>query len=53
MTWEPIEGIIRECQVAIANNVTLKNDLFLDKVINIMGLSGLKEQDWTIDHEHH
>lgn len=36
-------------QTAIVNNVTLKNDLFINKVINIMGYSGLKESGWKID----
>jgi hypothetical protein len=35
---------------AIVNNVTLKNDLFINKVINIMGYPGLKETGWNIDH---
>ncbi len=37
-------------QAAIVNNVTLKNDLFINKVINIMGYSGIKETGWNIDH---
>jgi len=37
-------------QTAIVNNVTFNNDLFINKVINIMGYSGLKEVGWKIDH---
>lgn len=35
---------------AVVNNVTIRNTLFTNKVINIMGYSGMKEQNWTIDH---
>ncbi len=39
---------------AVVNTVTLKNDLFLNKVIDIMGMganpSNKKEHAWTIDH---
>lgn len=36
-------------QAAIVSNVTLNDDLFINKVINIMGYAGLKESGWHID----
>jgi hypothetical protein len=36
---------------AVVNNVTIRNTLFLNKVINVMGYSYLKEQYWTLDHD--
>jgi hypothetical protein len=36
---------------AVVNNVTIRNTLFLNKVINVMGYSYLKEHDWTLDHD--
>lgn len=38
-------------QGAIVNNVTIRNSLFLNKVINVMGYSYLKESNWTLDHD--
>ncbi len=37
-------------QTAIVNDVTLKNDLFINKVINIMGYPAVRETGWKIDH---
>lgn len=36
---------------AVVNNVTITNTLFLNKVINVMGYSYLKEQHWMLDHD--
>jgi hypothetical protein len=35
---------------ATVNNVTIRNTLFLNKVINVMGYSYLKEHRWMLDH---
>lgn len=35
---------------AVVNNVTIRNTLFLNKVINVMGYSYLKEHNWMLDH---
>ncbi len=35
---------------AVVNNVTIRNTLFLNKVINVMGYPSLKEHNWTLDH---
>ncbi len=35
---------------AIVNNVTIRNSLFTNKVINIMGFPQIKESNWVIDH---
>jgi hypothetical protein len=35
---------------ATVNNVTIRNSLFTNKVINIMGFPQIKESNWVIDH---
>jgi hypothetical protein len=35
---------------AIVNDVTIRNTVFLNKVINVMGYSNVKEKNWTLDH---
>jgi hypothetical protein len=36
---------------AEVNNVTIRNTLFLNKVINVMGYPNVKEHNWTLDHD--
>lgn len=38
------------CVRASVNNVIIKNSLFMNKDINIMGYPQVKESNWTIDH---
>ena len=36
---------------ATVNNVTIRNSLFLNKVINIMGYPQVQESGWVLDHD--
>lgn len=36
---------------AVVNNVTIRNSLFLNKVINVMGYPAVKESRWTLDRD--